>query len=693
MTPAAHPPLRRDTQRKWIAGVCAGIARRYGVSPLVVRAAAVVLSPSGVSIVAYVVAAIFMPDERGHRVADRRDNWTVVAFGALAILAWTTFPDMFDGNALRASLPWLVLLVGWALITRVQPEPTDRVEYGDPEATVYQDVGLDEQDSVMFEAAPTAPPPPAPTSPAPFAVAGVESPAAASRRADFARIAEPRRVRLPRSLRSPLGLVTVLLVAALVALALGLQVPLGVAWGLAIAALGAAMVFGARYGHARWLVLPAGVMTLIAAPAVDAGVHVETAEVPARLTASAGAVPNGVNGGDGDLTLDFSQLRSAKDFRANYEVYQGNITVYLPPHMKSIVTVKRAPVAAVMSGNSHQVAVVRPMAPSGSYFPDPADRAAVAEITSNPLIALSDMVKVNELLNTATYDGYVLTTGGDAGHISSNDLYNIGLNYVETPRGRDKSVRFEVDPEAEAEDGGEDESEAQAPNPDRGTLRLELSAAFGSVTVIEPLWSGKTADSVAKFAQQSCVRSGGVTGKTEPCGSIPQERQIPTCLLNPIQNTLEYAVAPGAEETLLDPSSPSADAQLPPGTPLWQSYSVADCRDVMPGGADPRGTLVTACSDGVTYLSCTALGIANRTPLKVVESIENLTGGPADVNLTVPPLSTTAPGATAPAAGQPVDPTQPITTQPITTQTITTQPTAQPQVTTSLVPTTTQGPS
>ena len=156
MTPAAHPPLRRDTQRKWIAGVCAGIARRYGVSPLVVRAAAVVLSPSGVSIVAYVAAAIFMPDERGHRVADRRDNWTVVAFGALAILAWTTFPDMFDGNALRASLPWLVLLVGWALITRVQPEPTDRVEYGDPEATVYQDVGLDEQDSVMFEAAPTA---------------------------------------------------------------------------------------------------------------------------------------------------------------------------------------------------------------------------------------------------------------------------------------------------------------------------------------------------------------------------------------------------------------------------------------------------------------------------------------------------------------------------------------------------------
>jgi phage shock protein PspC (stress-responsive transcriptional regulator) len=35
--------IRRDTQDKWLAGVCSGLARRLGVDPLVLRAALIVL--------------------------------------------------------------------------------------------------------------------------------------------------------------------------------------------------------------------------------------------------------------------------------------------------------------------------------------------------------------------------------------------------------------------------------------------------------------------------------------------------------------------------------------------------------------------------------------------------------------------------------------------------------------------------
>jgi len=39
MTMAARPPLRRDTQHKVIGGVCAGLARTYGLSTTGLRLA------------------------------------------------------------------------------------------------------------------------------------------------------------------------------------------------------------------------------------------------------------------------------------------------------------------------------------------------------------------------------------------------------------------------------------------------------------------------------------------------------------------------------------------------------------------------------------------------------------------------------------------------------------------------------
>ena len=67
MTPPARLPLRRDTRNKVIAGVCAGIARRYGISRTGLRLAFVLSCVlPGPQFIAYLVLWIVIPkDTRG----------------------------------------------------------------------------------------------------------------------------------------------------------------------------------------------------------------------------------------------------------------------------------------------------------------------------------------------------------------------------------------------------------------------------------------------------------------------------------------------------------------------------------------------------------------------------------------------------------------------------------------------------
>jgi len=66
MTSPVRPPLRRDVQHKVIAGVCSGIARRYGLSTSGLRLAFVLscILP-GPQFIAYLVLWIVMPADRG----------------------------------------------------------------------------------------------------------------------------------------------------------------------------------------------------------------------------------------------------------------------------------------------------------------------------------------------------------------------------------------------------------------------------------------------------------------------------------------------------------------------------------------------------------------------------------------------------------------------------------------------------
>lgn len=54
--------LYRSTRNKMIVGVCGGIGEYFDVDPNVVRIGTVILGCMGVGFVAYIVAAIILPD-------------------------------------------------------------------------------------------------------------------------------------------------------------------------------------------------------------------------------------------------------------------------------------------------------------------------------------------------------------------------------------------------------------------------------------------------------------------------------------------------------------------------------------------------------------------------------------------------------------------------------------------------------
>jgi phage shock protein PspC (stress-responsive transcriptional regulator) len=64
MTAPANYPLRRDSRNKVIAGVCAGIARRYGLSPSGLRLAFVISCVlPGPQFLAYLLLWVLIPSD------------------------------------------------------------------------------------------------------------------------------------------------------------------------------------------------------------------------------------------------------------------------------------------------------------------------------------------------------------------------------------------------------------------------------------------------------------------------------------------------------------------------------------------------------------------------------------------------------------------------------------------------------
>src|SRR3954469_17094912 len=118
------PVLRRDTDHRVIAGVCAGLARQLGVAPLIVRGAFVAAATAGgLGVALYVLAWVFVPagDAPGRAMRLRTGRGTVeiaIGVGLLALSVLLTFRAL--GLLFSDVVVWPLLLVaaGGALLWR-----------------------------------------------------------------------------------------------------------------------------------------------------------------------------------------------------------------------------------------------------------------------------------------------------------------------------------------------------------------------------------------------------------------------------------------------------------------------------------------------------------------------------------------------------------------------------------------------
>jgi signal transduction histidine kinase len=133
---APRAGLRRDLEHRVLGGVCAGLGRRMGIDPVILRVAFVVAAAAGgVGILFYVVAWFLIPADRAGRpiaparLLPRRASWQVAAGVGLLVLALVLFLrelGIWFGDA----LVWPVVLAatGTALIwhrsTAARPRTT-----------------------------------------------------------------------------------------------------------------------------------------------------------------------------------------------------------------------------------------------------------------------------------------------------------------------------------------------------------------------------------------------------------------------------------------------------------------------------------------------------------------------------------------------------------------------------------------
>jgi signal transduction histidine kinase len=92
--PVPRAVVRRDLEHRVLAGVCAGLGRRMGVDPVILRVAFVVAAAAGgVGILLYALAWLLIPADVGERarttvrVLPRRASWQVAAGVGLLVLA------------------------------------------------------------------------------------------------------------------------------------------------------------------------------------------------------------------------------------------------------------------------------------------------------------------------------------------------------------------------------------------------------------------------------------------------------------------------------------------------------------------------------------------------------------------------------------------------------------------------------
>lgn len=169
----------REPAGRWFGGVCSGLAARFGVDPLLIRAAAVVLVfAGGLGFLAYLALWLVLPDRDGVILLERAvrggDGGAIVLTVVTGLALVGTFASVLSGDWSAGPLWVLLPLAGiaWFLVTRRrQREAAGWAQPGwqqpgyqqpNPPQSGWPQPGA--QPSATTAGAPV-PPPPAPTTP------------------------------------------------------------------------------------------------------------------------------------------------------------------------------------------------------------------------------------------------------------------------------------------------------------------------------------------------------------------------------------------------------------------------------------------------------------------------------------------------------------------------------------------------
>ncbi|MEO7421523.1 MAG: PspC domain-containing protein [Ornithinibacter sp.] len=364
--------FHREGEGRWFGGVCSGLAAKWQVDPVLIRAAAVVLAfVGGIGITAYLVLWLLMPDRRAEILAERAvrhgDVLPIILLVVAVVLVFGGVFSIGNGNFWTAPL-WLVPIgiVAWFVLARGRARgagaPTGRPGgYAAPSGPYAVPPG-------PYAGPPQSTPPPYPGNPpvAPLTPGAVMSAPTAAYAAPPAppygqphagpygarplppgppRPIAPPPPRRPRR-RRPSGFVALISIGtAIVGFGLGalLDEPLGfpgsaASLGFAMALVGVSAIVltlglrGRASGFSGFLVIVLGVLLLISSAVsrieVQDGVGERTwTPVPASGSST-------FQLGAGDATLDLSRFDgdviNTTPQRISVEMGAGDLTIIVP---------------------------------------------------------------------------------------------------------------------------------------------------------------------------------------------------------------------------------------------------------------------------------------------------------------------------------------------------------------------------
>lgn len=144
----------RRSSRRWMGGVCGGLADKWGIDPAIVRGLAVVLTLfMGIGVLAYGVAWALLPEPDGriHVEGVAHSRWTAGMTGAglMTLLGLTSFGQGIiwgiDGDFGGWAVFWILATAGvvyWAVTSNKRPAPGPQQavppNYTAPPATMEQ---------------------------------------------------------------------------------------------------------------------------------------------------------------------------------------------------------------------------------------------------------------------------------------------------------------------------------------------------------------------------------------------------------------------------------------------------------------------------------------------------------------------------------------------------------------------------